>query len=71
VSYPFEILPTINGFEIIDSKTGRPLDIAETRREAAGKLYVRRNFERNRLNRRDPSVANPPRPQALLRDNRH
>jgi len=33
---PFDVQPTIDGFAVIDARTGRPLDQRETAREAWG-----------------------------------
>lgn len=71
MSYPFEILPTISGFEIIDSETGHPVDTAETGQSAAGKLMGWRTYGGRGLGRATPRDPRPAEITALLRNNRH
>jgi ribosomal protein S7 len=36
----FSVAPTIDGFEVIDNATGRPLDTRPTRASAQGFAYI-------------------------------
>lgn len=37
---PFTTLPTIDGYDVIDAATGRPVDHRDTRRSANGRAYT-------------------------------
>jgi hypothetical protein len=43
----FSVAPTIDGYEVIENTTGRPLDTRETREAAQGFAYVLNQAAKN------------------------